>query len=206
MNKKILSAIAIIFTAAFFAFSFSHVKAQSGQAGGQTLKNQEQNREQNAENKQGIAKNEEKNRERNAQQHRSEAAEFVLNLLKVAERSPGGIGEQVRAIAREQNEATEKIAGSLDKIEKRSKIKTFFAGSDYKNLGQLRSEMVHVRNRIERLSRLMERIESEQDRNKIQSQIQAMEQERTRIENFIKTNEDKFSLFGWFVKLFNKNK
>ncbi len=196
MNKKIFSALAIVFLTAFFSFNFGHAKAQNEKGLGRASQAQERNEAQNSV----------KENKGQAQKHRSEAAEFVLNLLHVAEREPGGIGEQVRTIAREQNEATEKIAEALDKVEKRNKIKTFFAGSDYKNLGQLRSAMVHVRNRIERLNRLMERIEGESDKNEIKNQIHALEQERTRIENFIKTNEDKFSLFGWFVKLFNKNK
>lgn len=196
MNKKIFSTLAIILAIAFFSFNFGYAKAQNEKGLGRAPQAQERNQAQNS-----VKENKDQ-----AQKHRSEAAEFVLNLLHVAEREPGRIGEQVRVIAREQNEATEKIAEKLDRVEKRNKIKTFFAGSDYKNLGQLRSEMVHVRNRLEKLNRLMENMEEGADKTEIQNQIKAMEQERTRIENFIKTNEDKFSLFGWFARLFNKNK
>lgn len=196
MNKKIFIAFVTTLTIAFLLFNFASAKAQNEKG----LNNAHQAREKiQAQNNAKINRGQ-------AETHRSEVAEFVLNLLKVAEKEPGGIGEQIRNIAREQNEATEKIAPSLEKIEKRNKIKTFFIGTDYKNLGQLRSEMVRVRNRIERLKRLQERIENEQERNEIQSQIQAMERERARIEDFIKANEEKFSLFGWFLKLFNKNK
>ena len=37
-----------------------------------------------------------------------------------------------------------------------------------------------------------------------QNQMQALEQEQQNIEDFIKSQESKFSLFGWLVKLFNK--
>ncbi len=35
-------------------------------------------------------------------------------------------------------------------------------------------------------------------------QLQSLTQAQTKLEDFLKANENKFSLFGWFVKLFNK--
>jgi len=140
----------------------------------------------------------------NAEIHRSVVANFVQNLLKVASQSETGIGEQVRVIAREQNMTREKVAGALERVQNRSRIRTFLFGTDYKNLGELRSEMVQTRNRIEQLTRIMNRLENEGDKTQIQEQIQNLKQERTRIENFIKAQEGKFSLFGWLVKLFVK--
>ena len=140
----------------------------------------------------------------NAEEHRSVVANFVQNLLKVASRSESGIGEQVRVVAREQNMTREKVAGALEKVQNRSKIRTFLFGSDYKNLGQLRSEMVQTKNRLEQLTRLMGRTENESDKTELQEQIQTMEQETENIEAFIRTNESKFSLFGWVVKLFSR--
>src|SRR4030042_6912175 len=137
----------------------------------------------------------------NAQEHRSVVANFVQELLQVAARG-GGSGEQVREVAREQNAATEDTVQSMEKVQNRSRVRTFFFGPDYKNLGQLRSEMVQVRNRIEKLNRLMEQAEGEDNKLALEEQIQEMEQEQTRIENFIQENEDKFSLFGWVKKLF----
>ncbi|MBU1102166.1 hypothetical protein KJ853_00725 [Patescibacteria group bacterium] len=154
--------------------------------------NQNQNQNQQTEENQGQV---------NAQSHRSAVANFVQELLQVADRE-GGIGEQVREIARQQNQAQEQVVQAIEKVEKRSKIKTFLIGNDYKNLGALRSEMVQVRNRIEQTTRLMEKAAGEESKAMLQEQIQNLEQEQTRIENFIKTNENKFSLFGWLVKLF----
>jgi len=139
-----------------------------------------------------------------AEEHRSVVANFVQSLLNVADREEGGIGQQVRVIAQQQNDSENTTTQAIEKVEKRNKIKTFLIGSDYKNLGALRSEMVHTRNRLEQLNRLMENIENEGDRTEIQNRIQELEQERTRIENFIKAQEGKFSLFGWLLKLFNK--
>ncbi|GEM_PF-3184660 len=87
-------------------------------------------------------------------------------------------------------------------VETRNKIKMFLIGTDYKNLGALRSELVHTRNRLEQLKRLMEQVENEEDRLQLQNQIQETEREQKRIRDFIKEQEGKFSLFGWLVKIF----
>jgi len=140
----------------------------------------------------------------NGEKHRSTVANFVQTLLNVADREQGGIGEQVRVIAQEQEQSKEKTADQIESIQERNNIKTFLIGTNYKNVGALRSEMVQVRNRIEKLTRLMEQAENQEDKTALQEQIQIMEQEATNIEAFLKANEDKFSLFGWVVKLFNK--
>lgn len=82
----------------------------------------------------------------NAEQHRSIVANFVQNLLKVASRQEGGIGDQVRVVAQQQNDSKEREAQAIEKVQKRGKFRTFLIGTDYKNLGQLRNETVQTRN------------------------------------------------------------
>jgi len=139
----------------------------------------------------------------NGAEHRSTVATFVQGLLDVADREQG-IGEEVKAIAQAQNDTKDKVADGIDKVQNRNKIKTFLIGTDYKNIGQLRSEMVKTRNQINQLNRLLDKTTSEESKTALQGQIQALEQEQQKIEDFIKANESKFSLFGWFVKLFNE--
>lgn len=136
------------------------------------------------------------------QEHRSAVADFVQSLERVAD-DKFGIGQQVRTIAQEQNQSAETTVQAMEKVQTRNRIKAFFLGSDYKNLGALRSEMVKTRNRLEQLNRLMENV-GEEEKTELQNKIQAMEQEQEKIESFIKENESKFSLFGWVAKLFNK--
>src|SRR4030042_2005937 len=170
----------IVFLVIAFTFCFSFVLANKSIA--------------KSENSGGV----------NGEAHRSKVANFVQTLLNVADREEGGIGEQVRVIAQEQEQSQEETADQIESIEKRNKVKTFLIGTNYKNIGAFRSEMVQVRNRIEKLTRLMEQAENEEDKTALQEQIQTMEQEATSIEAFLKANEDKFSLFGWVVKLFNR--
>lgn len=137
----------------------------------------------------------------NAAEHRSAVANFVQALLKTATSTEGGIGQQVRIIAHEQNDASTTTEEALKKIQTRNRIKTFLFGTDYKNLGTLRSEMVQTRNRLEKLNKVMGETGSTTE---IQTQIKTLEQTQTKIEDFVKTQESKFSLFGWLVKLFKK--
>jgi hypothetical protein len=51
---------------------------------------------------------------------------------------------------------------------------------------------------------LLNRATNEESKTTLLGQIQKLEQEQQKIEDFLKANESKFSLFGWFVKLFNK--
>lgn len=139
----------------------------------------------------------------NKEAHRSVVSNFVQNLLNVADRE-GGIGEQVRVIAQEQNQSASTTIQAMEKIQIRSKVKTFFIGSDYKNLGELRSEMVQTENRLEQLNKLIETTQNAGDKTELQNQIKLLEQEQIKIESFINANESKFSLFGWLVKFFAK--
>lgn len=189
MKNKILavSVLAIVFT--FMANTYA-VSQNNGAGAGNQVQNKSQ--EQNQEQQEQI----------NAEQHRSAVANFVQSLLRVADKEEG-IGQQVRTIAQQQNQSASATIQAVEKVKTRSKTKTFFFGSDYKNLGTLRSEMVQTRNRLEQLNKSLEGVQNEEDKTELQSQIKTLEQEQTKIESFIKTQEGKFSLFGWLVKLFN---
>ena len=176
-------------------------QTQSGSGNDEQVQNQNQNQEQAQQQDQEQTQTQQG--QINAEQHRSTVANFVQSLQSIADRE-GGIGEQVRTITQQQNQSASTTIQAMEKVQTRSKVKTFFFGSDYKNLGALRSETVQTRNRLEELNRLMEDVQNEGDKTELQNQIQTLEQEQTRIESFIKTQESKFSLFGWLVKLFNK--
>jgi hypothetical protein len=168
--------------------------------------NQIQTQEQNAVQAQDEVKNKSKKESKgqfNAELHRSAVATFVQSLLAVADRD-GGIGQEVRSIAQQQNDIKNRTSDLINAVENRNKVKAFFIGTSYKNLGELQSQMVNSQNQIEQLKRLAEKAENEGDKIELQNQIQTLEQEQTNISNFIAQNENKFSLFGWAVKLFRK--
>jgi len=140
----------------------------------------------------------------NGEDHRSTVSTFVKSLQDAATIEQDGIGEEIKTVATEQEKSKDKVADAIDKINNRNNIKTFLIGTDYKNLGELRSETVKNENQIDQLKRLLDKTTNTETKTSLQAQIQTLEQEKIKIDNFIKTNENKFSLFGWFVKLFNK--
>jgi len=200
--KNSLSIISILIIMFVFSFAFV-VSAKSAQ-------NQEVNQEQNTStvDQQNQEQNEEQGQEQqgqiNAEEHQSAVSNFVQGLLNVADKEQGGIGEQVRTIAQQQNQSASTTIKAMEKIQIRNKVKTFLIGTDYKNIGQLRSEIVKTENQINQLNGLVDKTTSEENKTILQAQIQVLEQEQQKINDFLKVNESKFSLFGWFVKLFNK--
>lgn len=136
-----------------------------------------------------------------AEEHRSEVSKFVKTLLDNADRT-GGIGQQVRMIAREQASTSSTTTEAIEKIEKRSGFKTFLIGTDYKNIGALRSEMVQTRNRIEKLRGEISKVSTSTDKTTLEEELKNMEQLQDKIQGFITENENKFSLFGWLVRMF----
>jgi len=193
----------------------SNLQTQSGTANqsgaGTQTQQQSQQQQQNGSEAQNQVQNQgevqgqvqAKQGQVNVEQYRSTIANAVRSLLQVADRQ-GGIGQQVRTIAQQQNQSATTTIKAMEKVQTRSKVKTFFLGSDYKNLGTLRSEMVQTQNRLEQLNKLMTSVQNEGDKTELQNQIQTLEQEQTKIESFINVREGKFSLFGWLAKMFNK--
>jgi len=172
-------------------------------------RNQEQERERatstksDDENDQATSTDDAEEDHSAAEEHRSEVATFVKSLLKVADRERG-IGEKVREVAHEQDDVASTTAEVIEKVEKKSKIATFFFGSDYKNLGQLRSELVKTENNIEKLKGIVSEATSITNKAELEAQVKALEATRAKVDAFIAENESVFSLFGWVSRMFAK--
>ena len=135
--------------------------------------------------------------------NRSGVSLVVRSLLAIADRD-GGIGREVRLVAQEQASTTVQTNESKSKVESDGNVKIFFFGPDYKNLGELRSSIATTENNITRLEKAAARTTSASVRADLEIQIQALEAEASSTEAFVKENESKFSLLGWFVKIFVK--
>ncbi|MDQ3089874.1 MAG: hypothetical protein M3Q24_01850 [bacterium] len=136
--------------------------------------------------------------------NRSAVSTFVQSLGKVADQEKG-IGSQVRVIAKEQNESEASTSKAIKKVKERNSIKTFLVGTDYKNLGALRSELVKTYNRIRKLEELKPQAVKIENQTELGVQMESLTNEQSKIETFITANEEKFSLFGWAAKFFNKD-
>ena len=157
----------------------------------------------NVRNGNATSTNAKANGQLTALEHRSAVASFVKSLLSVADRD-GGIGAQVRVVAQSQNDSASTTENAIRKVENRSKLQTFIFGSDYKSLGQLRSEMVTTQNNINQLNNLIAKAANDADKAELEAQIKVLKDSQVKVEAFIKARESSFSLLGWLVKPFVK--
>ena len=114
------------------------------------------------------------------------------------------LDKKVKDIIEEKASSSDGVKNKVEQLEKRSKLKTFLIGTDYKTLGALRSEVVQTRNDIDKINRMVNDLASSTEKDNLLSQLNTLEKTQTDLEQIIKNNESKFSLFGWFVKMFQK--
>lgn len=137
-----------------------------------------------------------------SQEYRSKVAEVVEGLTELAGKDQN-IGEEVRLIAQEQKESNDRATKAMEAVETRGKFRTFLFGTDYKNVGVIRSELVKTDNHISRLTKAKDRTEDEEVKAELDAQITILQETKSQTESFVQENENKFSLLGWLVRLFN---
>lgn len=140
-----------------------------------------------------------------AQTHAIKVKEIVNGLEEIAveEEEVGDeeVGEEIQDIADEIEDVAVDATESIDELEERPGWKTFLIGTDYKNLGQLRSTLVHSENSIRKITKTMARVEGADSDTALQERLGELNQERNRIIQIIQEEEGKFSLLGWVSKL-----
>lgn len=138
--------------------------------------------------------------EKKTNQNQVTQQEQNMNQGETQNQEQEQVAEELEGIAEEEDAAEDEVTDSIEKVEERGKLKTLLVGTDYKNLGQLRSELVRNRNQIRKLTKLVNQVEGEENQLAIQDQIAALLQQREGIYNLIKTNEEKFSVLGWVFR------
>jgi hypothetical protein len=136
-----------------------------------------------------------------SEQHRNNVAKVVEEIKKAADKD-AVIGEEVKIVADEENETAKDVSAKMEMVEKRGGFKTFLIGSDYKNLGALRSELMTTQNHIDRMTKSLERSSSSEAKTDLEIQIKALDGILVKAQAFATDLEGKFSLFGWLVRMF----
>jgi len=139
----------------------------------------------------------------NAESHRSLVSNFVQSLHEVSDRE-GGIGEQVRVVARSQNDSATTTLKAMEKVEGRSSLRKFLFGEDSDSLRDIRNELATTTVNITNLKTLYGKALTAEDKAVIIAQIASLEDEQVRLDAYVKDHEDTFSISGWFSKLFSK--
>ena len=139
-------------------------------------------------------------RNQNAIENMSEVAKQVQLLLQT--RTTGGIGEQVRLIAQEQNQAQIEIQGQINKLDSKSKFAKFLTGTNYGAIKNLKQQLEQNQLRIREMEQLQNQLSNQGDITQIAETIQALIQENTSLQERIVAEEKTFGLLGWLFRLF----
>ena len=182
---------------------------EQGQGTGQGLVEGEVNKEgQIQEGTLGTEKMKKKAEQRGSERsidRRSQVANSVQEMLKVAERN-AGIGQQIRTVAQTQNQIQEQAEEAIQEAQKRSKFTKFLIGPNYGQLKQVEENLGINTEQLKELKELKNQVENSEDVVILEQEIFKMEEIRTDLELEVKNERKGFSLFGWMNKLFSKKK
>ena len=127
----------------------------------------------------------------------------VKSLNRVAERNNNPeIGEQVRAMVENHEKIQVRTETALKKMDQRSQAMKFIIGPDYKNAGQVRSDVVGLRNDIKKLEKI-KGASLPTDVEDLQGSIEGLRSEANKLEADLEGRLSGFSLFGWLAKMLN---
>jgi len=141
-------------------------------------------------------------RNEKALENMSEVARYVQELLQA--RTTGGIGEQVRQIARSQNQAQEEIQEQLHKLNTKGKLARLLTGTDFGAIKNIKAQLEQNRVRIQQLEKLQTKLTNQADLKAVEEAIQAMIEANASLQERIGNEEQAGSLFGWLFKFFNR--
>ena len=124
------------------------------------------------------------------------------NLNRVTERNNNPeIGKQVRSMIQNHQKLQARTMTALHQMSQRNQAIKFLIGPDYKNAGQVRSDVVNLRNDIKQLEQIKDD-SLPADAGDIQEAIDELQIEADGLENQLAEQLSGFSLFGWLAKLF----
>lgn len=134
---------------------------------------------------------------------KEKVSEAFEEIVEISDRNQG-IGEQVREIAREQNQSQETIKEKMLEIKQRSKIKTFFFGPDYKKINTIKEELKKNEEKIKKIKDVAEIINEGIDAEIVNEKITIIESAKAELEEEIEKEEKGFSVFGWVNRFFSR--
>ena len=135
-----------------------------------------------------------------SEQRRSQVATAVQAMLQIADRD-GGIGQQVRVIAQNQNQNQEKLEKNVEKIQSRSEIAKFLIGANYGEIKDAQKTLEQNKEQIKQMNQIRTQLSNQGDQQQLAEQIKVLEQTNQEIEALMENSQKGFSLFGWLNKL-----
>ncbi|HPT66089.1 MAG TPA: hypothetical protein PK257_02145 [Candidatus Woesebacteria bacterium] len=115
----------------------------------------------------------------------------------------GGIGQQVREIAQNQEKVQEKIKSSYYELKNRGQLIRLFVGSDKKIVQALGKMTEENKQTIQQLEEMKTKTKNQADLQQLQETINLILNQNNSLEEKISSEKQVNGLFGWFVKLFS---
>jgi len=115
-----------------------------------------------------------------------------------------GIGQQVKEFAQNQQKNQEKIKSSVYELKNRGQLVRLFVGSDKKMTKALEQMTEENKLTIQKLEELKTKTLNQAEKTQLQETIDLMLYQNTSLGEKIAKEKQANGLFGWFVKLFNK--
>jgi len=134
---------------------------------------------------------------------RSRVANAVHELLAIADRD-GGIGPQVREIAKSQQSSHEEAEKALEKVKGRKGWVKFLIGPNYKQISLVENRLDEINKQLEELKDLRGKLSNPEDSTLLDSQVEAIKQLQTELQAEVQDSKKGFSLFGWLNRLLSK--
>ncbi len=228
MKKTLLASLLLIFGLSFqvqAASTNSNQGATRGQVGSQAQGNQTgnavqteeknkvmnrgesnqiQTQEQNAVQTQDSAAKDKANNGKSSSnpsiQKRSQVANAVQAMLQIADRN-GGIGQQVRVIAQNQNQNQTRLEQNIEKIQSKGRFSKFFMGPNFGEIKDAQKTLKQNKEQIRQLNQIKTQLSNEGDQQQLTEQIRVLEQTDRETETSLADAQSGFSLFGWLNKL-----
>lgn len=128
------------------------------------------------------------------------ASKKLLKVTEVTEDEE--VVEEVEELAQEQEQIESESEEVIEVIDQRPAAVKLLIGPDYKNLGQLRSNIVQIRNNIRQLERVQEKA-GEDEKAAINEALLELEETASGLQARMYDQMSGFSLFGWLFRWLN---
>jgi hypothetical protein len=126
------------------------------------------------------------------------------NLNRIVDRKNNPeIGEQVRTMIQAHEKVQTRTQTALQEMSQRKEAVKLMIGPDYKNAGQVRSDVVGLRNDIKKLEQIKED-SLPSDTEDVQGAIDELKVETNNLEIQLAEELSGFSFFGWLNRLINR--
>jgi hypothetical protein len=142
------------------------------------------------------------NRSDRAEERMSDVAKSVQELLASPERA-GGIGKDIRDIAREHQGSQAGLEDNLDDVNSKNKFIKFLVGTDRKALNEVKKEANQIDGRIAQLKALEGTVTGE-EQVQLATLIEDLEGQRNDLLETVEVEGSGFSMFGWMRRLFGQ--